>query len=145
MLTVAAAPFKIPNARTIGGGIRSCGWLIRKFSKDLSVCAPQYLSDGTWISPKASVSVLVEEAILAVVANVLMLDCRLSKLRCGKDKGRVANGWTRSGHVLLRWGRQARAAMEGKERGAIERAIIAKLLNCGHVGSRVQSEKESID
>ena len=35
MLTVAAAPFNTPNARTIGGGIRSCGWLILKFPNDL--------------------------------------------------------------------------------------------------------------
>jgi len=69
MFTVAAAPFRIPNARTIGGGIRSCGWLILKFSRDLSVCAPQYLSDGTFISPKASLSVRIEEAIAAVWVN----------------------------------------------------------------------------
>lgn len=66
MFTVAAAPFRIPNARMTGGGIRSCGWLILKFSSDRSVCAPQYLSAGTWISPKASVSVLVEPAIAEV-------------------------------------------------------------------------------
>lgn len=58
----------MPKARTMGGGMRSCGWLILKFSSDRSVCAPQYLSDGTWISPKASVSVRVE-AILLVNAN----------------------------------------------------------------------------
>lgn len=40
--------------------MRSCGWLILKFSRDLSVWAPQYLSEGTWTSPKASDSVLVE-------------------------------------------------------------------------------------
>lgn len=39
--------------------MRSWGWLIRKFSRDRSVWAPQYLSAGTWISPKASLSVLV--------------------------------------------------------------------------------------
>lgn len=32
-----------------------------KFSSDLSVWAPQYLSDWTWISPKASLSALVDE------------------------------------------------------------------------------------
>jgi hypothetical protein len=37
MLTVAAAPFKMPKALTIGGGMRSCGWLILKFSRDRSV------------------------------------------------------------------------------------------------------------
>ena len=76
MLTVAAAPFKMPNARTMGGGMRSCGWLILKFSNDLSVCAPQYLSLGTWISPKASLSARVEADILAVLANVRMVDDR---------------------------------------------------------------------
>lgn len=59
MLTVAAAPFKMPKARTMGGGMRSWGWLILKFSSERSVWAPQYLSAGTWISPKASDSALV--------------------------------------------------------------------------------------
>lgn len=35
MFTVAAAPLRIPNARITGAGIRSCGWLILKFSNDL--------------------------------------------------------------------------------------------------------------
>lgn len=39
--------------------MRSCGWLILKFSRDRSVCAPQYLSAGTSTSPNASVSALV--------------------------------------------------------------------------------------
>lgn len=69
MLTVAAAPLRMPKARTIGGGMRSCGWLILKFSSERSVWAPQYLSEGTWISPKASLSVLVE-AILVVNAKL---------------------------------------------------------------------------
>lgn len=47
--------------------MRSCGWLILKFSNDRSVCAPQYLSAGTCTSPKASVSARVA-AILYVVA-----------------------------------------------------------------------------
>jgi hypothetical protein len=64
MFTVAAAPLRIPKALMIGGGMRSWGWLMRKFSRERSVCAPQYLSAGTWISPKASLSVLVS-AILA--------------------------------------------------------------------------------
>lgn len=65
MLTVAAAPLRIPKALMIGGGMRSWGWLMRKFSSERSVCAPQYLSAGTWISPKASLSVRVSlEAIL---------------------------------------------------------------------------------
>ena len=41
MFTVAAAPLRMPKARTTGGGMRSCGWLILKFSNDRSVCAPQ--------------------------------------------------------------------------------------------------------
>lgn len=61
---------RIPKAFTMGKGIRSCGWLMRKLDSDLSVCAPQYLSAATWISPKASDSLLVA-AILAMVV------CRL--------------------------------------------------------------------
>lgn len=57
----------MPKARTMGGGMRSWGWLMRKFSSERSVWAPQYLSAGTWISPKASLSVLVL-AMVAVVA-----------------------------------------------------------------------------
>ena len=71
MLTVAAAPFRIPNALTIGGGIRSCGWLILKFSRERSVWAPQYLSAGTWTSPKASVSALVSAMERAVQVKYL--------------------------------------------------------------------------
>jgi hypothetical protein len=67
MFTVAAAPFRIPNALIMGGGIRSWGWLIRKFSSERSVCAPQYLSAGTWTSPNASVSALVFAAILVAL------------------------------------------------------------------------------
>ena len=75
MFTVAAAPFNIPNARTIGGGIRSCGWLILKFPNERCVCAPQYLLLSTWSSPKASVSVRVDAAILAVFAKARELEC----------------------------------------------------------------------
>lgn len=59
MFTTAAAPLRIPNARMMGGGMRSWGWLILKLERDRSVCAPQYLSAGTWTGPKASVSVRV--------------------------------------------------------------------------------------
>ena len=68
MLTVAAAPFRMPKARTMGGGMRSCGWLMRKFSSERSVWAPQYRSAATWISPKASLSALVLAAILVALA-----------------------------------------------------------------------------
>jgi hypothetical protein len=68
MLTVAAAPFRMPKAFTIGGGMRSCGWLILKFSRERSVWAPQYLSAGTLISPKASLSVRVD-AMVGVCEN----------------------------------------------------------------------------
>jgi hypothetical protein len=68
MLTVAAAPLRMPKARTMGGGMRSWGWLILKFSSERSVWAPQYLSEGTWISPKASLSVRVL-AMLLVTLN----------------------------------------------------------------------------
>lgn len=44
--------------------MRSWGWLIRKFSRERSVWAPQYLSEGTWTSPKASVSVLVAAIVI---------------------------------------------------------------------------------
>lgn len=59
MFTVAAAPLRIPKARTMGGGMRSKGWLILKFPRERSVWAPQYLSEATWTSPKASLSVRV--------------------------------------------------------------------------------------
>lgn len=59
MLTVAAAPFRMPRALITGGGMRSWGRLMRKFSSERAVWAPQYLSAGTCTSPKASVSVLV--------------------------------------------------------------------------------------
>ena len=52
--------------------MRSCGWLILKFSRDLSVWAPQYLSDGTWISPKASDSVLVPAIFVAEAWKFLL-------------------------------------------------------------------------
>lgn len=35
-----------------------------KFSRDRSVCAPQYLLPGTWTSPKASLSVRVAAIVL---------------------------------------------------------------------------------
>ena len=73
MFTVAAAPFRMPKARTTGGGIRSCGWLILKFSKDRSVCAPQYLSEATCTSPKASVSVRVDCDCVQVRVSSLIL------------------------------------------------------------------------
>ena len=47
---------------------------MRKFSSERSVWAPQYLSPGTWISPKASLSVRVEAAILLVVAWKSLLE-----------------------------------------------------------------------
>jgi hypothetical protein len=49
--------------------MRSCGWLILKFSSDRSVWAPQYLSDCTWTSPKASLSVRVLTMVRAVKLN----------------------------------------------------------------------------
>lgn len=50
--------------------MRSCGWLILKFSNDRSVCAPQYLSAGTCTSPKASVSARVAAILYAVAWKV---------------------------------------------------------------------------
>lgn len=40
MFTVAAAPLRIPKALTMGGGIRSCGWLISKLVRDLHNSPP---------------------------------------------------------------------------------------------------------
>lgn len=85
MLTVAAAPFRMPNALTMGGGMRSWGWFILKFSSDRSVCAPQYLSAGTWISPNASLSVRVE-AMLRVDEN--WRRCALF-CKCNWGRGKV--------------------------------------------------------
>ena len=47
--------------------MRSWGWFILKFSSERSVWAPQYLSDGTWISPKASLSVRVLAILLVTL------------------------------------------------------------------------------
>ena len=51
--------------------MRSCGWLILKFSNDRSVCAPQYLSAGTCTSPNASVSARVAAILYAVAWKFL--------------------------------------------------------------------------
>ena len=40
-----------------------------KLPRDRSVWAPQYLSAGTWTSPKASLSALVLAAILVLVVE----------------------------------------------------------------------------
>ena len=53
-LAIAAAFFNMPKAWMISPGIVSVP--ILKFSKLLSVCAPQYLSAGTFISPIVSFS-----------------------------------------------------------------------------------------
>ena len=75
MLTLAAAYLRNPNACMTANGMRSCGWLMLKFPKDLCVCAPHNLFAGTSIGPKASVSVLVEgPAISAEVLKVLELE-----------------------------------------------------------------------
>jgi hypothetical protein len=50
--------------------MRSWGWLMRKFSSERSVCAPQYLSAGTWIWPKASLSVRAAEPLEAIAAGL---------------------------------------------------------------------------
>jgi hypothetical protein len=63
----------MPKARTTAGGIRSCGWLILKFSNDRSVCAPQYLSEATCTSPKASVSVRVDCDCVQIHLSELIL------------------------------------------------------------------------
>jgi len=57
-----------------------------KFSNDRSVWAPQYLSEGTWSSPKASLSVLVEEDILVdwlkdLADGVEVVDLRDAEVR----------------------------------------------------------------
>lgn len=51
--------------------MRSCGWLILKFSRERSVWAPQYLSAGTWTSPNASVSALVSAMARVVLVKYL--------------------------------------------------------------------------
>ena len=95
ILTVAAAPLRMPKARTIGGGMRSCGWLILKFSRDRSVWAPQYLSEATWSSPKASLSVRVLAMVLVKLnwrrCNKLWVPngVYLVGLRAAMDKGRA--------------------------------------------------------
>lgn len=86
MLTVAAAPLRMPKARTMGGGMRSWGWLMRKFSSERSVWAPQYLSAGTWTSPKASLSVRVAAAMLLAVVWMPLLAMERRARVCGRRR-----------------------------------------------------------
>src|SRR5262245_55637967 len=57
MLASADAFLTTPKAWISASGMRSP--LILKFSRLRCVCAPQYLSAGTWIGPKVSVSVRI--------------------------------------------------------------------------------------
>lgn len=71
---MAAAFFRIPKDLMTGSGILSLVPPILKFWYDLWVCAPQYLSSGTSISPNASFSVLIAigevENALADILNL---------------------------------------------------------------------------
>jgi len=65
-----------------------------KFSNDRSVCAPQYLSEGTWSSPKASLSVLVDSDILVdwlkyLADGVVEVDLRLAEVRAAASFAEV--------------------------------------------------------
>lgn len=73
--------------------MRSCGWLMRKFSRERSVCAPQYLLASTWISPKASLSVrvcpmavgLADKYLLSLdLVNIAEPDCGANRYRCAE-------------------------------------------------------------
>src|SRR4029453_4165016 len=55
MLASAAARLTMPSARTMALGCLSQP--ILKLARLRCACAPQYLSAGTWIGPKVSVSV----------------------------------------------------------------------------------------
>ena len=65
-LTRAAAFFRSPSARTISRGITSNPML--KWCSERSVCAPQYLSARTSISPIESDSILVPAALCPVAS-----------------------------------------------------------------------------
>ena len=56
-LTLAEAPFRIPKARMSGVGIVSPP--MSKWCNERAVCAPQYRSEGTSISPMLSLSTRV--------------------------------------------------------------------------------------
>lgn len=122
MLTVAAAPLRIPKARTIGGGMRSWGWLILKFSSERSVWAPQYLSLGTWTSPKASLSVRV----------LAMVEVALNRRRCAVN-GVYLMVW----RVTVERGRAVRSmeglafacASERMQPASAARSCVRALLN----------------
>lgn len=107
MLTVAAAPFKMPKALTMGGGMRSWGWLILKFDKDLCVWAPQYLSAGTCTSPNASVSALVSAMTADDAWNCLSNRCWdveilfLTVLREILIAGRTKDLWLAGEYIFL--------------------------------------------
>jgi hypothetical protein len=77
--------------------MRSWGWLILKFSSERSVWAPQYLSLGTWTSPKASLSVRV----------LAMVEVALNWRRCA-FRGVYLTVW----RVTVERGRAVRS-MEG--------------------------------
>src|SRR5512132_766472 len=66
--TRAALFFNRPKAHTISTGIRSSP--IEKWRSDRSVCAPQYLSAGTSISPKLSDSMRVPRSGIPPTASV---------------------------------------------------------------------------
>jgi hypothetical protein len=70
-LACAAAFFWMPRARTIGAGIFSVP--MSKFLRLRCVCAPQYASIGTSISPIESVSVRVSVILIAASLMVLIL------------------------------------------------------------------------
>lgn len=135
MFTVAAAPFRIPNALMMGGGIRSWGWLMRKFSRDRSVWAPQYLSPGTWISPKASLSVLVA-AILVDEAwkNLAVLWSDVGRVRKEEVAAPVLAGRKPTAELL----EQLALAL------ALEKhALRARLLALGLAATQLLAEVEA--
>ena len=106
-----------------------------KFSNDRSVCAPQYLSEGTWSSPKASLSVLVEADILVdwlkcLADGVVEVDLRVAEVRATASFAEVEMS-----DDLGRTAREAAAAVTVADLAVNERNIspencLEKVVSC---------------
>jgi len=94
-----------------------------KFSNDRSVWAPQYLSEGTWSSPKASLSVLVEEDILVVWLKDLADGVEVVDLRDAEVRATASFAEVEMRDDLGRVARDAAATLTVTDLAANERNI----------------------
>ncbi len=91
----------------------------------LCVCAPQYLSAGTWISPKVSVSILVAPAafVLSIVPSVRFVLCKTEEERI------LGSGRTEEIVVALVTAGVRRNVAEEKEEEKKKVVAVGRLLN----------------